>query len=159
MEINITTVIITIINFGILYFVLRHYFFKPVNDTITTRQNEIATKIQNANENEEKAKKLFIQREELLKGSKGEGKKIVEDYKNKAEKVSAEVIKEAHDEAQTIISRAKVEAEREKSKAADEIKNQVIDLAILISSKALEQSIDEEQHKKLIEDFIVKVGI
>lgn len=159
MEINITTVIITIINFGILYLVLRHYFFKPVNDTITKRQNEIATKIQNANENEEKAKQLFNQHEELLKGSKSEGKKIVEDYKNKAEKVSADVLKEAHEEAQTIISRAKVEAEREKAKAADEIKNQVIDLAVLISSKALEQSIDEEQHKKLIEDFIVKVGI
>lgn len=159
MEINITTVIITIINFGILYLVLRHYFFKPVNDTITKRQNEIAIKIQNANENEEKAKQLFNQHEELLKGSKSEGKKIVEDYKNKAEKVSADVLKEAHEEAQTIISRAKVEAEREKAKAADEIKNQVIDLAVLISSKALEQSIDEEQHKKLIEDFIVKVGI
>ncbi|MBV7272340.1 F0F1 ATP synthase subunit B [Clostridium thailandense] len=159
MEIDKIRVIITIINFGILYLILKHYFFKRVDDTITTRQEEITTKIKNTNDNEEKSKQLVLQHEELLKSSRGEGKKIVEDYKNKAEKVSSDVLKEAHEEAQTIVSRAKIEAEREKEKAADEVKNQVVDLAVLISSKALEQSIDEEQHRRLIKDFIAKVGI
>ena len=84
---------------------------------------------------------------------------IVEDYKVKAGKVSSDILKEAHEEAQTIVNRAKVEAEREKEKAADEIKGQVVDLAVLVSSRALEGSIDEEQHRRLIKDFIAKVGI
>ncbi len=60
---------------------------------------------------------------------------------------------------QLILNRAKTEAEREKQKAEDDIKNQVVDLAVLVSSKALESSIDEAQHRKLIKDFIAKVGI
>ncbi|EET86773.1 F0F1 ATP synthase subunit B [Clostridium carboxidivorans P7] len=84
---------------------------------------------------------------------------MLKNIKNKAEKVSSDILKEAHEEAETIVKRAKLEAEREKEKATDEIKNQVVDLAVLVSSKALEESIDEDQHRRLIKDFIAKVGI
>lgn len=159
MEINVSQIIATIINFLILYLILRHFLFKPVNDNIDKRQNEIITKINETEEDRRKAKELRIENENKLNSARQEGKNIVEDYKNKAEKVEADVLKEAHEEAETIIKRAKVEAEREKEKAADEIKNQVVDLAVLLSSKALEESIDEDQHRRLIKDFIAKVGI
>jgi F-type H+-transporting ATPase subunit b len=159
MQIDIGRVVITIINFIVLYLILKHYFFKTVDNTITTRQSEIDFKIKNTDENEQKSKKLVLQHQELLNNSKQEGKNIVEDYKNKAEKVSSNILKEAHEEAETIVKRAKVEAEREKEKAADEIKGQVVDLAVLVSSRALEESINEEQHRRLINDFIAKVGI
>lgn len=57
------------------------------------------------------------------------------------------------------MERAKKETEREKQKAEEEIKSQAIELAIMLSSKALETTIDEAQHRRLIEDFIAKVGI
>ncbi|MCI1945309.1 F0F1 ATP synthase subunit B [Clostridium luticellarii] len=159
MEINLTTVIITIINFIVLYLILKHFFFAPVNSTITTRQEEINSKIRNANENEKKSQQLVAQHDELLRNSKKQGRNIVEDYKNKAERVSEDILGDAHKEAQLILDRAKVEAERQKEKVQADIKNQVVDLAMLVSAKALEGSIDEKQHRKLIEDFIAKVGI
>ncbi|OAA86710.1 MULTISPECIES: F0F1 ATP synthase subunit B [Clostridium] len=159
MEIHVSQIIATIINFLILYFILRHFLFKPVNDTIDKRQNEIVTKINKTEEDMKKAEELRIENKNKLSLAKQEGKNIVEDYKVKAGKVSSDILKEAHEEAQTIVKRAKVEAEREKEKAADEIKGQVIDLAVLVSSRALEGSIDEEQHRRLIKDFIAKVGI
>ncbi|MBP2032389.1 F-type H+-transporting ATPase subunit b [Clostridium algifaecis] len=159
MQIDWSTVIITIVNFVVLYFILKHFFFKPVNNTIVKRQDEINLKIKDADENEKKSKQMLSQHQELLKNSKQEGKSIVEEYKNKAEKVSEDVIKDAKNEAQLILDRAKIEANREKEKAQADIKNQVVDLALLVSSKALDGSIDEKQHRKLIDDFIAKVGI
>ncbi|CAB1253983.1 F0F1 ATP synthase subunit B [Clostridium sp. MT-14] len=159
MQIDLTRVVITIINFIILYFILKHFFFKPVDTTLTNRQNEIDSRIKNAVENEKKSKQLVAQHDELLKNSKIEGRTIVEDYKNKAERVSEDILGDAHKEAQLILNRAKIEADRQREKAQDEIKNQVVDLALLVSEKALEGSIDEKQHRKLIEDFIAKVGI
>ena len=159
MEINTFQLIATIINFVILYFILRHFLFQRVNDTISSRQNEIIDKINKTDDDMKKAEALRIENENNLKQAREQGKTIVEEYKIKAEKVSSDVLKEAHEEAETILVRARTEAEREKEKAADEVKNQVVDLAVLISSKALEQSIDEEQHRRLIKDFIAKVGI
>ncbi|MCT8975807.1 F0F1 ATP synthase subunit B [Clostridium sp. CX1] len=159
MEINVPQLIATIINFAILYFILRHFLFKPVNQTISNRQNEIINNINKAEDDRKKAEELRIENQNILSGAKGQGKSIVEEYKVKAEKVSTDIITEARTEAETILNRAKVEAEREKEKAADEIKNQVVDLAVLLSSKALEESVSEEQHRRLIKDFIAKVGI
>lgn len=159
MEISIPKVIATIINFGILYLVLRHYLFNRVNKTIDTRHNEIITKIQKTDEDKKAAEKLRIENEKKVSMAEQEGKGIVENYKLKAESVSADVIKEAHNEAETIIKRANVEAEREKEKTADEMKKQIINLAVLLSSKALDETINEEQHRRLMKDFIAKVGI
>lgn len=159
MKIDLGTIIITIINFGILYLILTHFFFKPVNNVLDNRTEEITSKIKNADDNEKKSQQLLAQHQELLKDSKKEGKGIVAEYRNKAQKTSDDIIKDAEREAQLIISRAKTEAKREKEKAEAEIKGQVVDLAVLVSSKALEESIDNDQHRKLIKDFIAKVGI
>ncbi|WP_416175781.1 F0F1 ATP synthase subunit B [Clostridium sp.] len=159
MQIVLGKVIITIINFIILYFILKHFFFDTVNNRITSREEEIAFKIKSADENQQKSKEILAKHNKLLTSSKQEGKNIVEEYKNKASKVSDDIIKDAQKEAQLILSRAKTEADREREKAKDDIKSQVVNLAMLVSSKALEGSIDEEQHRRLIQDFISKVGI
>jgi ATP synthase, F0 subunit b len=159
MEIHWSQIIATIINFAILYFILRHFLFKPVNDTISNRQNEIIDKISKTEKDRIKAEELRKENEDKLKQARQEGKTIVEDYKVKADKVSSDILQEARQEAEAIVDRAKVEAEREKEKAADGIKTQVVDLAVLLSSKALEESVNEDQHRRLIKDFIAKVGI
>lgn len=159
MEINPLTALATIINFIILILVLRHFFFKKVSDLISSRENEINTRITNAEKDEEKARLLRIENEEKLKGAVDEGKAIVEDFKARAGKLSEEIVAKAKEEAEFLLEKAKNDAEREREKAEDEIKLQAINLAILLSSKALEASIDEKEHRRLIKDFITKVGI
>lgn len=159
MDINIPQMIATIINFVVLYLVLRHFLFDPVNNVINSRENEISGRIKKSEEDMKRAEVLRIENEEKLKEAKYEGKSIVEKYKAKAEKVSSDIISEAKDEAQLVMERARKEAEREKEKAKEEIKSQIVNLALILSSKALEESIDEEKHRKLIDEFIAKVGI
>jgi F-type H+-transporting ATPase subunit b len=159
MEISWPQVAAAIINFAILYLILKHFLFKPVNNTIDKRQNEIKLKIQKTDEDKKLAEELKLENEKILSTADKEGKTIVEQYKQKAEVVSADVLKDAHGEAETIMKRAKKEVEREKEKAADEMKQQIIDLAVILSSKALGETIDEGHQRKLMKEFIAKVGI
>lgn len=159
MDGNLFTIVATIVNFIVLLLILKHLLFNKVNDVIDKRANEVKETIDKANADRAKAEALRLQNEENLQNSKIQGKNIVENYKAKAEKISEEIKKEASTEAQLIIERAKKEIEREKEKAAAEIKDQIVDLALLLSEKALGESINEEQHRRLINDFIAKVGI
>jgi len=159
MEIDVSKLIATLINFLILFLILKHYLFKPVNNMIDKRQNEIVDKINKTDEDMKKAEALKNENDKILSGAKNDGINIVEGYKVKGEQLSSDIVKGARDEADTIIKRAKTEAERQTEKAADEMKNQIVDLAVLMSSKALGETIDEDQHRRLIKDFIVKVGI
>jgi F-type H+-transporting ATPase subunit b len=159
MKINGLDILGTIINFFILLAVLKHFFFDKVNNMLTLRNEEIKNNINSAEDNKKKAELLRLENEEKLKDAKLEGKKIVENFKVKADKVSDDIVKVANQEAGLIMERARVEAERERERLKDEVKTQAVDLAILLSSKALEEAIDEKQHRRLIEDFIAKVGI
>ena len=95
MDINISTLILTLINFAILVAILKHFFWSKLQEVIEGRQNSIDEKL----------------------------------------------------------------IEREKEKAEYEVKKQAVDIAVELSVKALEESIDEEVHRKLISDFIAKVGM
>lgn len=157
-EPNIFRVIITIINFFILYAVLRHFLFKPVTNLIDSRQKEVESNINTAAEDKESARKNRVEAEAQLKESRQKGKEIIEEHKAKAQQLSDDIINSAKNEAQAIMERAVKETEREKEKAEDELRKQAVELAILLSSKALERTIDENEHRRLINDFIAKVG-
>jgi F-type H+-transporting ATPase subunit b len=158
LTINWITIIITIINFIVLGLILRHFFIKPVNKIMDDRKDGINTSIKNAKDNEQKAENSRIEKDKLLHDSKTKGREIVEEYKVKAQSISQEIIDDAKKESVTLMDRSRVEIEREKEKAASEIQKQVIDLSLILSERALEKHIDEKEHRKLIEDFIVKVG-
>lgn len=160
LELNIEgyKIIITIINFCILYGILRYKLFKPVSKIINSRQQDIEYSIRVAEENELNAKNNKLETEAEFKNAKKLGKGIVEDYKSKAQAVSDDIIKQAQKEAQAIIERAEKDAQREKEKAEFELRKQAVDLAVLLSAKALGDTIDEEQHRRLISEFISKVG-
>ena len=158
MDVHMTTVVATIINFIILLFILKFFLVKPINKIMDDRQSGIDRSIKKAKDDEEKGEISRKEKERLLHESKVKGREIVEEYKANAQNISQEIIGEAKKESNIIMERARKEIEREKQKAESEIKKQVIDLSLILSEKALEQIIDKEEHTRLIEDFIFKVG-
>ncbi|WP_366927917.1 F0F1 ATP synthase subunit B [Clostridium sp.] len=158
MNFSIPTIVFTWINLFVLFFIVKHFLSKPVNKIMDDRQNGINVSIKKAKDDEEKAEALRKEKELLLHESRKKGREIVEQYKVNAQNVSKEIISEAKKESTIIMDRGRLEIEREKEKAESEIKKQVIDLSLILSEKALEKHIDEKEHRRLIEDFISKVG-
>lgn len=159
MGVNWSEFTAALVNFLILYLILKKKLFGKVNKIIDDRQDKIASSLEKTKEDLKKAEELRLENEEILKNVKVESKKIMEEQKEKAEKLYDEIVTDAHNEAEVIMERAKTEIEREREKAKDEIKTQAIDIALLLSERALEESIDEKKHREIIDNFIAKVGI
>jgi len=159
MEIKLSDVIGTMVNFLILFLILRHFLFNKVNNMLTARSEDIKKDINSARINNEKAEQLRLENEQKLKDASKEGKSIIESFKAKADKVSKQILDDANGEAQNTLEKGKKELQREVEKASSDIRSQVVDLAVMLSSKTLGQTIDEAQHRKLIAEFISKVGI
>lgn len=159
MEIRLSTLIINWINFAIILLLLRHFFWNKLKGIISERQKYINDKMTKADEDAEKARMYLVKNEQILQGAKEEGKKITEEQRAKGDKLYAEIVENAKVEATSLKERASLEIEREKEKAEYEIKKQAVDLAIELSVKALGEQVDETTHRKLIGDFIAKVGM
>ncbi|ASW44059.1 F0F1 ATP synthase subunit B [Clostridium isatidis] len=158
MSINPSTLIATIINFVILYLILKKFFFAKIAAIIEEREELINEKLDNAEEEITKARILAIENEKILKKAREEGKLITQQEKAKADKIYHEIIEEANEEAKVIILRARKEIAREREKAEAQLKTQVVDLAMELAEKIIEKNIDEDKNRELIEDFITKVG-
>jgi F-type H+-transporting ATPase subunit b len=158
MSINPSTLVATIINFVILYFILKKFFFKKIAAVIEERENLINGRLDEAEEEVTKARILAIENEKILKSAREEGKIITQRHKEKADKIYNEIIEEANEESKVILTRARTEITREKEKAEAQLKTGVVNLAVELSQKIIEKNIDEDKNRELIDEFIKKVG-
>jgi F-type H+-transporting ATPase subunit b len=159
MEFQGSTIVMTLVNFVLIVLILKHFLWDKIKKAIEEREALIESTIMKADEDAEKARKFRIENERILKSAKEEGKKITEAKKQKADNIYKEIVEDAHKEAEIILNRARLEINREREKAEFELRAQAVDLAIMLSAKALEETIDEAKHRKLINDFINKVGV
>ncbi|CDF57323.1 F0F1 ATP synthase subunit B [Thermobrachium celere] len=158
MEINLWTVVITIFNVVILYIFLKKKLFIPVTTFMENRTNTIENNIKSSINKKKEAEELKKEYENKLKELNEQGKRIVEEYKNKALNIHDEIIAQAKKEADFIRQKAREDAELEMERAQDEIKKQIVSLALLVAAKAIERELDEEKHHALIKEFINRVG-
>lgn len=159
MGINWLTILATLINFLILLAILRYFFWNKIKDAIEARQNLVLDKLSKADADVEEARKLRLEYEEMLKAAREEGNRIVADKKKEAEELYKEILAKAEKDSKALMSRADEEIEVAKADALLDLKTKTVDVAIMMSQKVLERSVDENIHRDLIDEYIDKVGI
>ncbi len=152
------TFIIQIINLFIQVFLIKKFLFKPINDILDKRRNLADKEIKEAREAKTEADSLKEQYESSLTNAHAEAAQIVSDAQKEAQNKADTLVRDAQEEAAGIKARAAADIEQEKKKAINEAKDEISSLAMDIAGKVVEKEINEADHKKLIEDFISKVG-
>ncbi|MEG2354206.1 MAG: F0F1 ATP synthase subunit B [Clostridium sp.] len=157
-EITGAKIFFAMLNFAVLYLILRRILFKPVNKIITSREDEVKNMYNDAEKRVLQADKREKESEEARLNIKREGNKLIEGYKIKAEAVYDEILEEAKIEATKVRQRAKLDAKREMERTKADIKDQVVDLAMLLTKKVLDQNIEPSVYTDIIDEFIAEVG-
>ena len=157
-NINFLSIAANIVNFIILYFIIKHFFYEKINNFMKARTDEINSEIVNADTLKVEAQGFKEEYIGKLSTIEDQSREIMKDATLKAQEKRNEIIKSAEEEAQRVLTRNKVEIEREKEKALEEVKTNIIDLTIFATEKVIKASLDKEKHEKLILDFIEEVG-
>ena len=152
------TFIIQIINLFIQVYLIKKFLFKPINEILEKRKNLADKSIREAREAQSEADSLKEQYEDSLTNAHAEAAKIVSEAQKEAQNKADSLVREAEEEAANIKARAAADIEQEKKKAINEAKDEIGGLAMDIAGKVVEKEINEADHKKLIDDFINKVG-
>ncbi len=152
------TFIIQIINLFIQVYLIKRFLFKPINEILEKRRNLADKAIREAREAQSEADSLKEQYESSLTNAHAEAAQIVSEAQKEAQVKADTLVREAQEEVAGIKARAAADIEQEKKKAINEAKDEIGGLAMDIAGKVVEKEINEADHKKLIEDFISKVG-
>ena len=152
------TFIIQIINLFIQVYFIKRFLFKPINEILQKRKDLADKEIREARQAQDEANSLKSQYEDSLTNAHAEAARIVSDAQKEAENKAETIVRDAEQQATTIKAKASADIEQEKKKAINEAKDEIGSLAMEIAGKVVEKEISENDHKKLIDEFINKVG-
>lgn len=152
------TFIAQICNLFLQVYLIKRFLFKPINNILAKRKEMADAQIQDAVKAREEAEAMKSQYEQDMIQAKNKANEIVVSAQKTATAQSEELLREASRQAAAMKNKAEADIEQEKRKAVNEIKDEIGGIAMEIAGKVIEREISEEDHAKLIDDFIANVG-
>ena len=152
------TFIAQICNLFIQMWLIKKFLFKPISEVIEKRRQLTEQEIKGAREAKQKAEEMKKEYETSLSSAQSEAADIVAKAQKEAQGKADNIVKEAEQQAKGLMERAEADIEQSKKKAINEAKDTISGLAMDIAGKVVEKEINENDHKKLIDEFINNVG-
>lgn len=154
---NITTLIIQLCSTGVMLLVFKKFLWVPMQNYFAKRADFIESQINEAKDMNEKAKAFMIESDKQARESAREYRDIVEKAKSDALKVRDDIIGEAKKEAASKIEQAQKEIEVEKVQARQDMKEEMVDIAMQIATKIMNKEMNTKENQDLVDDFVEKV--
>lgn len=158
MDVNISEVIFTILNFVILVAILTKFLWKPITKALDDRRAGIEESLALADQSRKDSEEMQARLTAELDKARKEAAAIVEESRKVGETVKSEIVADAKAAALRITAQAEAEIEQQKTEAIHEIKGQVADMICLVSQKLVEDSMDDAKQKSLVDKYIKEVG-
>ena len=156
--INIWSILISLANLVILFFILKRFLYKPFKKMLQQRREAIDEQYEAADAAKCSAEASKKEWEAKLDTAGLEAEAIIKDAEQQAQNRKDSIISEANQKAEGIIRRAESEAELERQKADAEIKTKIAEVSAALAEKMLEREINTDDHRALIDSFINEVG-
>ena len=158
MELHVSTIIISMINFLVLVFLLKKFLYGPICGMLDARKEEVVNNLNQAEEAKNEAQKLKKDYQAQIKDAKNEAQEIINKATQIGEQTKNEIVAEAREEAAKLTKKAQEEISREKSEALNELRSEVANLAVLAAGKIVGKSIDVKDHENMVNNFVKEVG-
>ena len=156
--INFKSIIIQGIGFIILLFVLKKILFGKISAMIKERSEGIKSTYTKIEDDMAEAERLKSEFQRKLSEAEAEAARRVQEAIDEGNRICEGIIKHAHEEAESLTAKARESIEHERKKAVAEIRNQVVTLSMLASSRIIQQSISPQTAEKLVDDVIEEIG-
>jgi F-type H+-transporting ATPase subunit b len=159
---SLATFLITLVNVGVLFLVLRAILFKPVTKFMEDRAAKIQDAIVQAEKDKNQAKLLFQQYEDQLKNAEGEAEAIIRTARETGQQQADKIIAEGKEAGERILENARRQIEAEQHAALARFRAEAVDLVIAASSKVLERDLNQDDNRRcagmLLEELAAKSG-
>lgn len=147
-------IIWTVIIFVILLFVMKKFAWKPILTALDEREKSIKDSLEKAEIAQQEAQRLIEENKKNIAKADEEAQKVITQSREYAAKLKEQMLQESKEQAKLILDDATAEIDRKKHEAFDELKTKVAELAINAAEKIIRESLNTEQHKKIVKQYI-----
>lgn len=152
------TLLFSVVNFGILLYLLKRLLFKPALEFLDRRREQIAARIAAARTSETQAQQLVSERETELQQARERAEEILAAARREAEAIGNQAKSEAKRDAEKILSDGKQRLEQERDRMIHELREAYADIAILGAERVLDREIRIDDHRRLLDQLLEEVN-
>jgi F-type H+-transporting ATPase subunit b len=152
------TFIAQICNLFLQVYLIKRFLFKPINEMLAKRKAMADAEISDATKAKDEANAMKAEYEQNMQDAKNKANEILTSAQKTAALQSEEILRDATSQAAMLKAKAESDIEQEKRKAVNDIKDEIGGMAVEIAGKVIEREICEDDHAKLIDEFIANVG-
>jgi len=147
----------TLILFFVTMFVLYKFAFPPIAEALEKRAAAVRENLDSAERTREEADELLAEYRERLKEAREQADDIVARARKASEAAVAEATTEGKTKREELVAAARRDIEAETRRSLEQIRKEVADLTVLATEKVTRKSLDDSDHKRLIEDALGEV--
>ena len=151
MSLQVNLMFWVLIIFGIVYFLVSKYAFPAILSSVEAREKALEDAIEGAKRDREAAAKLLADHKAQIDNARNEAQKLIADGRAVAEKMRADLLEKTRGDQQELLERARRDIGAERDKAIAELRREAVDLAIKGASKVVEENLDNDKNRKLVE--------
>ena len=144
----------TIVCFLITLFVLKRFAFGPIQKAIDERRDWIRASLDEADLAREEARRLLEEHRKLISSAQTDAEEILGEARRVADANERRMREELEEDRQRRLEETRKQIEAETRRALEQIRLEVVDLSLLAASKVTSKSLDDADHKRLIEEAV-----
>jgi F-type H+-transporting ATPase subunit b len=157
--INLPLLVAFIINFIVLFFLLRLFLFKPVLKMLDERAKRAKEGMELAEATKKEYEQAKVEVQKQIDKGRQEAQAIIAQTMQTGERLKEESRQEATKQAQLIVDRTRAELEVERDKIVENLRKEFVDISISAAEKVIKETLDKEKHRKLIEETLKESAV
>lgn len=146
-----------IINFLIIFYLLKRFLYKPILDLLKNRQDMVKNGIKQADDARITLEKALETEKQILKKAQDTAQKTIDNAKEQATVISKQIEESARKQSEQILIDAKEQIDQQTLETEKRLTAKISELSIDFLSKSLKEMFSEKTQKEAMDIALKKV--
>ncbi len=147
----------TILTFLVLLYLLAKFAWRPLLTALESRQEGIRKSLDDADQAKRELEQVQKESNRIVMKARADADAIIASSRADAAKLQDELKQKARAEADGIVQNAQKEIQRQTEQSLSQIREEAVDLSLMIASKLIQKNLSAEDNDKLIENALSQV--
>ncbi len=139
-----------LVNFVVLFLILRKLLHKPLINLLDTRKAEIESGLSNAEKMKHALAEAEAKQDELIADARTKAKALVDETRAQAKELGQQLTDDAKKKADGVLAGARAELAEERERLRSELKQELAEMVVVATEKVLQQPLASAEKKQQV---------
>lgn len=154
---NVWTAISQLCASAVLFFLMYKLAWKPVKKILEQRSEFEQSKLSEAQSLKEENEKLNKEAKDAIVQANKTAETIVKEAREEGADIKEELIEQGRQQSKQLVESAKHDIELQKNKMLEDMHDEIVDVALSVTEKMLQDKLDAKAEKENIDAFVKEV--